>query len=177
MINSHDLGLLSGRTSSPDEASIRRRLNQMAEYQPAEKLIDYFANLFLTLGFIDSEVFFIDGHFLPYYGLQVLAKGYHTVRRLAMKGNEIYVVSDLKGRPLFFITEGCEIDFRPIIERAAEKLIDLGISRPLLVFDRGGYGVYFFSQLKTRADFITWAKYLNTDLVLCPRQIDNKPFG
>ena len=163
LVNSHDLGLLSGRTSSPDEASIRRRLNQMSKYQPSEKLIDYFANLFLTLGFIDSEVFFIDGHFLPYYGLQVLAKGYHTVRRLAMKGNEIYVVSDLKGRPLFFITEGCEIDFRPIIERAAEKLIDLGISRPLLVFDRGGYGVYFFSQLSPKADFITWAKYLNKE--------------
>jgi hypothetical protein len=148
------------RTSSPDEASIRRRLKQMAEYHPAENLIDYFANLFLTKGFIDTEVFFIDGHFLPYYGLQALAKGYFTVRRLAMKGNEIYAVTDLSGKPLFFITENCDIDFRPIIEKAAEKIISLGIKRPLLVFDRGGYGVYFFSQLIAKADFVTWAKYL-----------------
>ena len=77
-----------------------------------------------------------------------------------MKGNEIYVVSDLYGKPLFFITEGCEIDFRPIIQRAADKLISLGISRPLLVFDRGGYGVYFFSQLIDRADFVTWPSTL-----------------
>jgi len=160
LVNSRDLGLLLGRTSSPDEGSIRRRLNQIAEDRPAENLIDYFADLFLTLGFIDPEVFFIDGHFLPYYGLKVLAKGYYTVRRLAMKGNEIYVVSDLKGRPLLFITEGCEVDFRPVIERAAGKLISLGIPRPLLVFDRGGYGVYFFSQLTGRADFVTWAKYV-----------------
>jgi transposase len=160
LVNSGDLGLLLGRTTSPDEASIRRRLKGMAEYRPAENLIDYFANLFLTLGFIDPEVFFIDGHFLPYYGLQALAKGYYTVRRLAMKGNEIYVISDLCGRPLFLITEGCQIDFRPIIERAAEKIISLGISRPLLVFDRGGYGVHFFSRLISKADFVTWAKYL-----------------
>lgn len=160
LVNSRDLGLLLGRTSSPDEVSIRRRLNQIAADRPSENLIDYFADLFLTLGFINPEVFFIDGHFLPYYGLKVLAKGYHTVRRQAMKGNEIYVVSDLSGRPLLFITEGCEVDFRPIIERAAEKLIRLGIPRPLLVFDRGGYGVNFFSQLTAKADFVTWAKYV-----------------
>jgi len=163
LANSGDLGLLLGRTRSPDEASIRRRLKQMAAYRSAEKLIDYFAHLFLTLGFIDREVFFIDGHFLPYYGLQALAKGYYTVRRLAMKGNEIYVVSDLRGRPLFFITEGCQIDFRPIIERAAEKIIRLGIPRPLLVFDRGGYGIHFFSRLLSKADFVTWAKYLKKE--------------
>jgi hypothetical protein len=27
----------------------------------------------------------------------------------------------------------------------------------------GGYGVYFFSQLKGKADFVTWAKYLKKD--------------
>ena len=160
LVNSCALGLLLGKTSSPDEASIRRRLKEMAEDRPAENLIDYFANLFLTKGFINPEVFFIDGHFLPYYGLQALAKGYFTVRRLAMKGNEIYVVSDLSGKPLFFMTENCDIDCRPIIKRAAEKIIELGVRRPLLVFDRGGYGVHFFSQLIPNADFITWGKYL-----------------
>jgi transposase len=160
LVNSRDLGLLLGKTSSPDEASIRRRLKEMAENHPAEDLVDYFAHLFLTKGFIDPEVFFIDGHFLPYYGLQALQKGYFTVRRLAMKGNEIYLVSDLSGKPLLFITENCGIDFRPIIERAAEKIIHLGINRPLFVFDRGGYGVHFFSKLIEKADFITWAKYL-----------------
>jgi len=161
-VNSRDLGLLLGRTSSPDEVSIRRRLNGISEYKPSEELIEYFADLFLTLGFIEREVFFIDGHFLPYYGLKAVAKGYFTVRRQALKGNEIYVVSDLKGRPLFSITEGCDVDFRPIIA-AALKLIDLGIPRPLLVFDRGGYGVHFFSRLIKNADFIIWAKYLKKE--------------
>jgi transposase len=159
LVNSTDLGLLLGRTGSADEASIRRRLKGLAQYDAAENLIDHFAHLYLSKGFIDPEVFFIDGHFLPYYGLHILAKGYFTVRRLAMKGNEIYTVTDLNGKPLFFITEGCDIDFRPIILRAAEKITALGVNRPLLVFDRGGYGIYFFNELKETADFITWAKY------------------
>ena len=163
LVNSRDMGLLLGRTSSPDETTIRLRLKQMAEFKPSEGLIDYFANLFLSLGFINPEVFFIDGHFLPYYGLKVLSKGYHTVRRIVMKGNEIYVVSDLDGKPFFSITEGCDIDFRPIIIRAADKIISLGVDRPIVVFDRGGYGVHFFSQLSKRADFITWARYVKKD--------------
>jgi uncharacterized protein YlzI (FlbEa/FlbD family) len=72
----------------------------------------------------------------------------------------LYFVSDLNGRPLFSITESNEIDFRPIISRAADKLIELGIRRPILTFDRGGYGICFFNELNEKADFVTWAKYL-----------------
>jgi hypothetical protein len=77
-----------------------------------------------------------------------------------MRGNELYAITDLQGRPLFFITESNEIDFRPIISRSASKLREYGIDRPVLVFDRGGYGVHFFSQLNQTADFVTWAKYV-----------------
>jgi hypothetical protein len=90
-----------------------------------------------------------------------------------MKGNELYVISDLNGRPLFFITESNEIDFRPIIVQAADKLIELGIKHPILTFDRGGYGVRFFSELNEKADFVTWAKYLS-DLSL--QQISDNAF-
>jgi uncharacterized protein YlzI (FlbEa/FlbD family) len=61
---------------------------------------------------------------------------------------------------LFSITESNDIDFRPIISQAADKLIEWGIRRPVLTFDRGGYGIRFFSELDRKADFVTWAKYL-----------------
>jgi len=47
-----------------------------------------------------------------------------------------------------------------MIARSAEMLIDLGVQRPMLVFDRGGYGVHFFQELDEKADFVTWAKYV-----------------
>jgi len=161
LINSQDFGCLLGMERSPDKDVIRQKLNHLAEEKYSEQLIDGFAQILLKQCRIDEEVFFIDGHFLPYYGLNVIAKGYYTVRRLAMKGNELYVISDLNGRPLFFITESNEIDFRPIISQAADKLIELGIERPIMSFDRGGYGVRFFGELGVKADFVTWAKYLS----------------
>lgn len=161
LVNPRDLGCLLGAERAPDKDVIRKRLQKLAEANLCGKLIDAFARVLLDKQRIDDEVFFIDGHFLPYYGLHVIAKGYYTVRRLAMKGNELYVVSDLKGRPLFSFTESNEIDFRPIISLAADKLIELGIRRPVLTFDRGGYGICFFSELDRKADFVTWAKYIN----------------
>ncbi|PXF59422.1 MAG: hypothetical protein C4B59_11450 [Candidatus Methanogaster sp.] len=160
LVNAPELGILAGMNKSPDKETMRTLLGRMAEFNLSGDLVDGFATRLLQQGQIDPEVFFIDGHFLPYYGLKVIAKGYFTVRRLAMRGNELYAVTDLQRKPLFFFTESNEIDFRPIISRAADKLIELGISRPMLVFDRGGYGVHFFSDLSEKADFITWAKYL-----------------
>ncbi len=161
LVNAQDLGCIVGLERAPDKEVIRKKLQHLAEANRSGQLIDAFARILLDQQRIDDEVFFIDGHFLPYYGLQVIAKGYYTVRRLAMKGNELYVVSDLKGRPLFYLTESNELDFRPIISQAADKLIEFGIPRPVLTFDRGGYGVRFFRELDRKADFVTWAKYLN----------------
>lgn len=161
LVNANEFGLLIGRSRTPDKKTLRERLGQMADQHLSGDLIDAFARRLLDQERIDREVFFIDGHFLPYYGLNVIAKGYFTVRRLAMKGNELYAITDLQGRPLFFITESNEIDFRPIIARSAEMLVDFGIDRPILVFDRGGYGIHFFKELDRTADFVTWAKYLS----------------
>jgi len=161
LVNAAEFGILLGMDQAPEKETIRDRLSGMAEHYLSNVLVDRFAKKLLELNFIDPEVFFIDGHFLPYFGLNVIAKGYYTVRRLAMRGNELYVVTDLQGRPLFFITESNEIDFRPIISRSAEKLIELGITRPVLVFDRGGYGIHFFKELDRIADFVTWAKYVD----------------
>ncbi|GAB6145795.1 putative transposase [Desulfocicer niacini] len=160
LINPSDMGLLIGHNRGPDKKTIRRQLAEIGKLYQSDALIDNFAQVLLEQNFIDREVFFIDGHFLPYYGLKVIAKGYYTVRRLAMKSNELYTITDLQGRPLFFITESNEIDFRPIISRSVKKLKEYGIDRPILVFDRGGYGIHFFTQLDKDADFISWAKYV-----------------
>lgn len=158
--NASDLGVLIGQCRAPEKETLRDHLVHLASQEGSSLLIEDVASRLLEQCRIEREVFFIDGHFLPYYGLNIIAKGYYTVRRMAMRGNEIYVVTDLQGRPLFFLTESCEIDFRSMIARSAEMLIALGIERPMLVFDRGGYGVHFFQELDEKADFVTWAKYI-----------------
>ncbi|RLC14130.1 MAG: hypothetical protein DRH93_21085 [Deltaproteobacteria bacterium] len=163
LINPSQFGPLFGLIRSPDSATIRAYLEIMAEQHISDSVIDKFALQVLKIGAVNPDVFFIDGHFLPYYGLNLLAKGWHTVRCQALKGNEIYVVSDIQKRPLMFITEGCEIDFRPIIQRLAHRILNYGIKRPILVFDRGGYGIHFFYELSQYADFVTWGKYIRKE--------------
>lgn len=97
LVNASEFGLLIGRSRIPDKSTLRTHLEQMSHHYLSGSLIDKFARHLLEQERIDREVFFIDGHFLPYYGLNVIAKGYFTVRRLAMKGNEIYVITDLQG--------------------------------------------------------------------------------
>jgi hypothetical protein len=162
LFNASEIGVLIGMNRIPDKDVIRAHLGQLASHNLSTDLVDDFARRLLLQEKIDPGVFFIDGHFLPYYGLNVIAKGYYTVRRLAMRGNELYAVTDIQGRPLFFITESNEIDFRPIISRCAGKLKEFGIARPMLVFDRGGYGIHFFKELGETADFVTWAKYISS---------------
>ncbi len=161
LVNAGELGVLMGLGRAPEKETVRDHLALMARHYLSGTVVEEFARRLLEQARIDKEVFFIDGHFLPYYGLNVIAKGYYTVRRLAMRGNELYAVSDLQGRPLFFITESNEIDFRPIISRCATMMADWGIARPLLVFDRGAYGINFFTELNRQADFVTWAKYVS----------------
>ncbi len=172
LVNPSQFGPVFGLPRSPDPVTIRTYLEIMAEQHISDSVVDKFALQVLKIGAVNPDVFFIDGHFLPYYGFNLLAKGWHTVRRQALKGNEIYVVSDIEKRPLMFITEGCEIDFRPIIHRLAGKIIDYGIKRPVLVFDRGGYGVHFFSELSRYADFVTWGKYVRKEELASVRQED-----
>jgi transposase len=172
LVNPSQFGPIFGLPRSPDPVTIRTYLEIMAEQYISDSIIDKFALQVLKIGAVDPDVFFVDGHFLPYYGLNLLAKGWHTVRCQALKGNEIYVVSDIQKRPLMFITEGCEIDFRPIIHRLAAKIIDYGIKRPILVFDRGAYGVHFFSELSQYADFVTWGKYVRKEELMSVRQED-----
>jgi transposase len=163
LINAEDLGFLIGRPRAPEKETLRDHLTALANLEQSSRVTDDLARRLLDRHCIDKEVFFIDGHFLPYYGMHVLAKGYYTVRRMAMKGNYLYAVTDLQGRPLFFLTESCEIDFRPMIARSVEMLVDFGIQRPIMVFDRGGYGVHFFTELNKTADFVTWSKYVSDE--------------
>ena len=80
--NSSDLGALMGQTRAPNKETLRNHLANLGSQGKSAELIEDVARRLLDRCRIDPEVFFIDGHFLPYYGLHVVAKGYYTVRRM-----------------------------------------------------------------------------------------------
>ncbi len=48
-------------------------------------------------------VIYMDGHFLPYYGMYPIIKGWHGVRRIPMKGSYNFIGVDDKFTPWIFL--------------------------------------------------------------------------
>jgi hypothetical protein len=100
---------------------------------------------------------YLDGHFMPYCGGEQLLYGYNPQRRLAQKGRTAYVVNTGEGRPVYEVLSDGFDDFKANIEKIVQFLIEeAGISRPTVVFDRGGFGWENFERIEEKADFICW---------------------
>ncbi|MDP6736703.1 MAG: helix-turn-helix domain-containing protein [Nitrospinaceae bacterium] len=100
--------------------------------------------------------FYIDGHFMPYTGEERILYGYNPQRRLAEKGRTAYVVNTAGGRPIYEVLSDGFDDFKAINEKIVDFLIDVGVKRPTVIFDRGGFGWESFERIEGKADFICW---------------------
>ena len=171
-----EFGLLIGRSYSPSLYTLRRFLHKVRELDKSEKLIDEFALMYLKSGIAKWGVLYIDGHFLPYYGIYPITKGWHGVRKIPLKGSYNFIGVDDKFTPWIFLVRSSSEDLLQkipeILEKAKKIGRDIGLSDEviddlILVFDREGYSAKLYRFLdgkdrkdkKRRAIFISWAKY------------------
>jgi len=118
----------------------------------------------------------IDGHFMPYYGMSPISKGWHGVRQIPIKGSYNFLVVDEQFTPWRFLIRSASEDLLQKIPEWIEKAKRLGekagVSRDqmdklIVLFDREGYSAELYRSLdgrdlgegKRRALFISWAKY------------------
>jgi len=171
-----EFGLLIGRTTSPSLFTLRRFLHKVRELNKSEELIDEFALTYLNSGIAKWGVLYIDGHFLPYYGIYPITKGWHGVRKIPMKGSYNFIGVDARFIPWIFLVRSSSEDLLKKIPEMMEKAKrigrDIGLSEQeiddlILVFDREGYSAELYKFIdgrdrkdkKRRAIFISWAKY------------------
>ena len=171
-----EFGLLIGRSYSPSLYTLRRFLHKVRELDKSEKLIDEFALMYLKSGIAKWGALYIDGHFLPYYGIYPITKGWHGVRKIPLKGSYNFIGVDNKFTPWIFLVRSSSEDLLQkipeILEKAKKIGRDIGLSDEviddlILVFDREGYSAELYRFLdgkdrkdkKRRAIFISWAKY------------------
>jgi hypothetical protein len=171
-----EFGLLIGRSTSPSLFTLRRFLHKVRQLNKSEELIDEFALMYLNSGIAEWGVLYIDGHFLPYYGIYPITKGWHGVRKIPMKGSYNFIGVDAKFTPWIFLVRSSSEDLLEkipeILEKAKRIGRDLGLSEQvvddlILVFDREGYSAELYRFIdgrdrkdkKRRAIFISWAKY------------------
>jgi transposase len=171
-----EFGVLVGRTQSPSLFTLRRFLHRVRELGKGEALIEAFAQSYLQSGLAQWGVMYIDGHFMPYYGMFPITKGWHGVRQVPMKGSYNFLVVDERFTPWLFLIRSSSEDLLQKIPELIEKAKRLGeqagVSRErleqlIVVFDREGYSAELYRYLdgrdqgegKRRALFISWAKY------------------
>ena len=171
-----EFGLLMGRAQSPSLFTLRRFLHRVRKLGKGEGLIDEFALAYLQSGLATWGVMYIDGHFLPYYGLYPISKGWHGVRQIPMKGSYNFLAVDEHFAPWLFLIRSSSEDLLQkipeLIEKAKRIGEQAGVSRQrldelIVVFDREGYSAELYRYLdgkdqgvgKRRALFVSWAKY------------------
>jgi len=142
----------------PSLRTIRRKVPALIDKVDVAKLKKVFAESFFKL-YIDRTIFYIDGHFMPYFGKEKILYGYNSLRRMAMKGRTSYVVHSDGGRPIFQILSDNFDNFNDNIKKTIGFLKELGCKKDmLLVFDRGGFGENFFKSIYQETVFICWSK-------------------
>ena len=171
-----EFGVLIGRAFSPSRFTLRRFLHKVRKLKKSEALIDEFAYEYLKSGIARWGVLYIDGHFLPYYGMVPITKGWHGVRQRAMKGSYNFLGVDENFTPWIFMVRSSSEDLLQKIPEISAKAkeaakragVDPGkLDDLIVIFDREGYGAELYRFLdgrdsedkKPRAVFISWAKY------------------
>ena len=171
-----EFGVLMGRAQSPSLFTLRRFLHKVRKLGKGEALIDEFALAYLKSGLAAWGVMYIDGHFMPYYGLYPISKGWHGVRQMPMKGSYNFLVVDERFAPWLFLIRSSSEDLLQKIPELIEKAKRIGeqagvsqerLDKLIVVFDREGYSAELYRYLdgkdqgagKRRALFISWAKY------------------
>jgi transposase len=171
-----EFGLLVGRGQSPSLFTLRRFLHKVRKLGRGEALIEAFAAHYLRSGLAAWDVLYIDGHFVPYYGVTPISKGWHGVRQMPLKGSYHFLAVDEQFVPWLFLVRSASEDLLEkipeLIEQAKRIGAQAGVSQErldqlIVVFDREGYSAELYRYLdgkdlgegKRRALFISWAKY------------------
>jgi len=154
-----EFGVLVGRVQSPSLFTLRRFLHRVRELGKGEALIEAFAQSYLQSGLAQWGVMYIDGHFMPYYGLYPITKGWHGVRQVPMKGSYNFLVVDERYTPWLFLIRSSSEDLLQkipeLIEKAKRLGKQVGVSRErldkvIVVFDREGYSAELYRYLDGR---------------------------
>lgn len=155
-----DLGVLIGKQQGPTVLSLRSKIKALAESVDPVAVSQELFRRYLALEPVWEGLYYLDGHFCPYYGNHPTPRGWDAKRRLAVPGHTDVYVHDAKGRALFFFSQPLNDSLARAIPVAVEQIRRAHGPEPFtVVFDRGGYSGEAFRFLSEQGiGFITYLK-------------------
>jgi hypothetical protein len=154
-----DLGVLLGVAHGPSVLTLRTKVKALAESVDPVSVSRELLRRYLRLEPVWEGLYYIDGHFCPYYGQHPTPKGWDAKRRLAVKGHTDVYLHDARGRVLFFFSQPLNDSLARALPGMIEEIRRAhGPGRFTVVFDRGGYSGKAFRFLQEQG--IGWITYL-----------------
>ena len=155
-----DLGILIGEASAPSVLTLRSKIKAVAESLDPVAFSRDMLQRYLALEPVWEGLYYVDGHFCPYYGQHPTPKGWDGKRRLAAKGPTDVYLQDAKGRVLFFFSQPLNDSLARALPSAVAEIRRVQGDQPFpLVFDRGGYSGDAFRFLQAESiGFLTYLK-------------------
>jgi transposase len=159
-VRREDLGIVLGETEAPTVLTLRGKIKALAESVDPLSISRELFRRYLSLEPVWEGLYYLDGHFCPYYGQHPTPRGWDAKRRLAVKGHTDVYVHDARGRALFFFSQPLNDSLARAIPVAVEEIRRAHGPGPFtLVFDRGGYSGDAFRFLQEQGiGFITYLK-------------------
>jgi hypothetical protein len=155
-----DLGVLIGESSAPSVLTMRTKIRAVAESLDPVAFSRDMLQHYLALEPVWEGLYYVDGHFCPYFGQHPTPKGWDGKRRLAAKGHTDVYLHDAQGRVLFFFSQPLNDSLARALPGAVAEIRRVHGDQPFtLVFDRGGYSGDAFRFLQAAGiGFITYLK-------------------
>lgn len=155
-----DFGALMGEEQGPSVLSMRTKIKALAESADPVAISRGLFQRYLAMEPVWEGLYYIDGHFCPYYGKHPTPRGWDSKRGLAVPGHTDVYVHDARGRALFFFSQPLNDSLARAIPGAVEEIRRAHGAGPFtLVFDRGGYSGDAFRFLEAEGiGFITYLK-------------------
>lgn len=155
-----DFGALIGEDHGPSVLSMRTKIKALAESADPVAISRGLFQRYLAIEPVWEGLYYVDGHFCPYYGKHPTPRGWDAKRRLAVPGHTDVYIHDARGRALFFFSQPLNDSLARAIPGAVEEIRRAhGVEPFTLIFDRGGYSGDAFRFLEAQGiGFITYLK-------------------
>lgn len=160
------LGRVLGLDRVPEVDTLRLKLRTLAA-GPIEALRDGLVRRRIARGELCLARLYVDGHVRVYTGKYDVPSTHVAQRRIACPAAQDVWVHDALGRPILAVTQEAHPPLTDALPPILDHVEDVcGGSRPLVVFDRGGFSPKLFRELVARGySVLTYRKGKGSDLL------------
>jgi len=162
--HSREAGIVLGIKKIGSKPKVWEWFYKAAEMQVSVSLKMDFFYYQIYSGLVGLWLWFTDGHLLPYTGKEKVHYSYNTQRSMPVPGQTNMVTCDIDGRIVDFSIQEGKGNLRGHIVDLAKKWKEKIPGGPVMVFDREGSGVKYFSRLvRENIAFVTWEKNIDAN--------------